>query len=158
MDSPAPTTWLLTQTSADCTHSVSGLARFHVERTPHHNLQRGPGKKTEGGPSQEADAQMVSFLLALPVSDFDVGISTSKLLCVTAGSLVRCLCWVFWPCTEGIQVGRCTRCTYQWQTKQMQFQPDGVLSSASEAFRCHHNGAVGIASQESWHCALRGLG
>lgn len=30
---------------------------------------------------------MVSFLLALPVSDFDVGISTSKLLCVTAGSL-----------------------------------------------------------------------
>lgn len=30
---------------------------------------------------------MVSFLLALPVSDCDVGISTSKLLCVTAGSL-----------------------------------------------------------------------
>lgn len=30
---------------------------------------------------------MVSFLLALPVGDFDVGISTSKLLCVTAGSL-----------------------------------------------------------------------
>lgn len=52
-------------TSAGHTHSLSGLARFHMEGAPHCNLQRGPGKETSEEPSWKADAQMVSFMLAL---------------------------------------------------------------------------------------------
>lgn len=48
-----------------------------MEGAPHHNLQRRAGKGTQEGPSWEADTQMVSFVLALAASDFDIGTSAS---------------------------------------------------------------------------------
>lgn len=58
-----------------------------MERTPRRNVGKRPGKKTQEGPSWEADPQMVSFSLALPVCDLDIGFNTSELLGVITDSV-----------------------------------------------------------------------
>lgn len=124
----APTTWLLTQTSADCTHSDRGLARFHMERTPHRTLQKGLGKKQRKDPAVRLTPkwslsrwlyESVSLMLAsVPVITDSLpllGVQT------TSGSAQKA------P-----------------RSGLMEFCPVQV-----EAFGCHHNGAVRTASQET---------